>query len=178
MNESTSSESLGDSNVYEISYILVSSIPQEKVAAEVKVLGDILTKNSAVIIADEAPELIHLSYEMKKSTGSGSYDHYSTGYFGWIKFSASAESVQNIERFFKAVPSVLRMLLISTVREKTYLGKRSKLEIKPESKTDNKFGANEVSEATKSDQNSAVPNMTLADMAEVDKSIDQMVKGA
>jgi ribosomal protein S6 len=48
--------------VYEIGYLLVSSIPEEKVAGEVDALKAILSKKGAEFIGEEAPELRTLAY--------------------------------------------------------------------------------------------------------------------
>jgi hypothetical protein len=61
MNESTS-ESKKDSKVYEISYILVPSLPAEKVGEQTAALTAILAEHSAVVIDEEAPSLISLAY--------------------------------------------------------------------------------------------------------------------
>jgi ribosomal protein S6 len=167
MNESTSL-SKTDSKVYEIGYILVPSLPAEKVGEQVSAFAAILANNSAVVIAEEAPSFISLAYEMDKR------DH---GYFGWIKFFCSPSAIEAVRKAFEQNPHTLRTLAISTVREKTYLGKRAKE--KPTQAVS--------SDETKSELEpvAVVPTvaitiapMTTAEIAAVDKSIDEMVKGA
>jgi ribosomal protein S6 len=154
MNESTS-ESKKDSKVYEISYILVPSLPQEKIGEQTAALTAILAQYSAVVIDEEAPSLISLAYEMEKKD---------QGYFGWVKFYCSPSVIEEIRKAFDQNPHILRTLAVSTVREKTYLGKRAKSDNKTENKIENK-----AEEKTAK----AIP-----DFAAVDKSIDEMVKGA
>ena len=178
MNESTS-ESKTDSKVYEISYILVPSLPQEKVGEETAALLVILEKNSAVVMADEAPSLISLAYEMDKSTGGGVHERFTQGYFGWVKFFCSPAAIEIVRKSFEQSPHILRALAISTVREKTYLGKRAKSDNKLEEKQVKSLDgvvANHVADPAPVATTSSV-HLTPAEIVEVDKSIDEIAKG-
>lgn len=181
MNESTS-ESKKDSKVYEVGYLLVPSLPAEKVSEQTAALYAILTKHSATVIAEEGPSLTSLSYEMDKSSSGGSHQRFDQGYFGWVKFFCSPSSIEEIRKDFDRNPNVLRTLAIATVKEKTYLGKRAKSETKPENKTEEKpaIEGTESQAGTGSEQNGSVVSapMTPAEMAAVDKKLDEMVKGA
>jgi ribosomal protein S6 len=164
-----------DSKVYEISYVLVSSLPAEKVAAEASSLAAILSKNAAEVISDEAPSLIPLAYEMDKSSGGGVHQRFTEGYFGWIKFSAVPEAIEGIKKAFDQNPHMLRTLAVSTIRENTYLGKRAK----PEGRMEERPIRTAVADAAPVASEAApAPVMTADDIAKVDKSIDEMVKGA
>ena len=179
MNESTS-ESKTDSKVYEISYLLVPSIPTEKVVGEVSAIAAILEKYSAVIIAEEAPSLTSLAYEMDKSSGGGTHKRFTEGYFGWIKFYCSPSVTEEIRKSFDQNPNILRTLLISTLREKTYLGKRAKSDIKAEEKPIKAPGdedAAPMSESTAVSTEVPAASLSTAEIAEVDKKLDEMVKG-
>jgi ribosomal protein S6 len=163
MNESTS-ESKTDSKVYEIGYILVPSLPAEKVGEQVSVFAAILANNSAVVIAEEAPSLISLAYEMDKRD---------QGYFGWIKFFCSPSVIEVVRKAFDQNPHILRTLAILTVREKTYLGKRARSE-----KPAQAVSSDETKLATNPSVAVPAAPMTTAEIAAVDKSIDEIVKGA
>jgi ribosomal protein S6 len=167
MNESTP-ESKIDSKIYEIGYLLVPSLPAEKVGEQVSAFAVILAQHSAIVIDEESPSLISLAYEMDK------IDH---GYFGWIKFYCSPSVIEEIRKSFDQNPNTLRTLAIATVREKTYLGKRAKSDNKAEEKPA-KVTLDEANPAV--EPAVAVPTapMTAAEIAAVDKSIDEMVKGA
>ena len=93
-------ESISSSKVYEISYLLVPSLPEEKVNAEVGVLSSVLQKHSAEILADEAPSLISLAYEMDRNTGGGLHQRFDRGYFGWFKFSCPPSAIEEIRKSF------------------------------------------------------------------------------
>jgi ribosomal protein S6 len=166
---------MNESKVYEIGYLLIPSIPQEKIADEVSRLSGILAAQSAETVSDEAPALIPLAYEMRKSSGSGTHKRYTEGYFGWMKFSAAPSAAEAVRKAFEDAPNMLRVLMISTVREKTYLGKRAKPEARASARAEEGQAARPAEAAPSAP---AAPAMTQADIAAVDKKLDEMVKGA
>lgn len=146
-------------SVYEIGYLIAASVPEEKVPGEAEAIKKIITDAGAEVIAEEAPRREQLAYPMRKKMVSGAYDTYDSAYFGWIKFELGSDTIEAVKKAVEAYPSVLRMLLISTVRENTYLGKRAAT-IVPKS------------EALEDKKETAAP----ATIEEMDKSIDAMVK--
>ena len=170
-----------ESKVYEISYLLVPSLPEEKVGEQAAAFSALLAKHSASVIDEEAPSLISLAYEMDKSQGGGSHQRFDKGYFGWIKFSCLSSSIEEIRKAFEQNPNALRVLAVATLKEKTYLGKRAKSEAKPDSKGEEKQASTAPADAAGAASESAAPaalSMTPTEIAAVDKSIDEMVKGA
>jgi ribosomal protein S6 len=154
----------GDMNVYEIGYFIVSSIPDEKVEKEVESIKGILSKNGAVLIAEEAPSMRPLAYMMTKKIGATNH-RFTEGYFGWFKFEISKDSVEALKKSVEEHPSILRMLMISTIKENTYLGK-----ISPVAKVES---SEVINPEVIADQ--VAP---IASIEEMDKSIDEMVKEA
>lgn len=160
------------SSIYEIGYQIVASVPEEKVEEEAGIIRGIITGAGASVIAEEAPHRQPLAYTIRKKTVSGSYDKFNEAYFGWIKFEVASDKIEPITKAVEKHQTVLRSLVISTVRENTYLGKSApaiiaslpnkpeQVEMKREKLVDNK--------------KDAVP-MSVED---VDKSIDEMVKEA
>jgi ribosomal protein S6 len=175
MLENHMNESTKEPKVYEISYILVPSLPAEKVKETLASFKSLLAKSSAAILEEEAPALISLAYEMDKSSGGGSHQRFNEGYFGWIKFECSPSFIEEIRKAFELDPGMLRTMAISTVREKTYLGKRAKSDTKMDEKAP-KIAMEASPRAEIS--TAAVASLSPADIAQVDKSIDEMVKGA
>ena len=146
-------------SVYEIGYLIASSVPEEKVPAETEALKGIITGAGSEVIAEEAPHKQQLAYAMRKKTVSGAYDTYDSAYFGWIKFEVGSDKIEVVKKAIEVHPSVVRMLLITTVRDNTYVGKRAVAAFP-------KAGA--VVEEKKE-----TPPVTIEEM---DKSIDAMVK--
>lgn len=165
MSETTHAD---NKSVYEIGYLIVSSIPEEKVPAEAEAINKIITASKATIIADEAPHRMKLAYEMRKKNVGGTYEKYTEAYFGWTKFEIGSDGVEAIKKEVEILPSVLRMLLVSTVRENTYLGKRApaiaaEISLKKDTSAEKVEGKKESAPAS---------------IEEMDKSIDDMVKEA
>ena len=162
--------------VYEIGYLLVSSIPEEKVNDEVNLLREILSKTGAEFIAEEAPELRTLAYNMTKKIGAKNH-RFEQAYFGWFKFELSVKETESIKKAFEENPNMLRMLFITTVKQGTFLGKKS-----PSAsliKTDEVI-ADPIINPIVATEN-AVETVTApvpVSVEEIDKSIDEMVKEA
>ncbi len=147
--------------VYEIGYLIASSVAEEKVPAEADAVRKIVSDSGAEIIAEEAPHKEDLAYEMRVKSVSGTYQKFDDAYFGWVKFEVGSSKVEAIKKSVELLPSILRMLLITTVRENTYLGKRIPGLVAK--------AAAPVAEEKKE----IVAPATIEDM---DKSIDDMVK--
>ncbi len=107
-----------ENRIYELGYHIVSSIAEEKLAVEVTAIKDVLEANGAVFIAEEFPKLKHLSYTMTKVL-SAKHLKFDTAYFGWMKFEINPASIPAIKKIFEGSQSILRFLLIKTVREST-----------------------------------------------------------
>lgn len=116
-NTGTEAES-AEKQIYEIGFHIVPSVPEEKLGAEFTGLKEIIEKNGGSIISDEAPKMRSLAYEMRKET-AGKYQKYNTAYFGSVKFEVTPEKSLQIGEAFKTNPSILRYLVIKTVRENT-----------------------------------------------------------
>ena len=163
----------GRSTVYEIGYLIASSIPEEKVPAEADAVRKIVNDAGASILAEEAPHRMKLAYEMRRKTVAGSYDKFNEAYFGWVKFEAGPDAIEAAKKAIEALPSVLRMLLITTARENTYLGKRAPA-IAAE------FGGRKpsavIEKAAMAAPAKAVETAAPASIEEMYKSIDAMVK--
>jgi ribosomal protein S6 len=155
--------------VYEIGYLLVSSIPKEKVADAAAKLKDVLSKKGAEFIGEEAPEMIPLAYTMTKKIGTSNH-RFDRGYFGWMKFELATKEIEEVKKTIDIDANVLRYLIITTVRENTYLGKKAPV-------VPGKIA--EIAEGVPAEAApEEAPVEEKSNLEEVDKSIDEMVKGA
>ncbi len=162
--------------VYEIGYLLVSSIPVEKVTEVTASLKDVISKNGAQMIADEAPELRTLAYTMIKKIGPVNH-RFDQGYFGWLKFEMPAGKIEEVKKSFEANPEVLRILVVTTVKENTYLGKKIPAVATAALTSEGVLAGDSVIAAVEGEEKAAIPSAP-ASIEEMDKSIDEMVKGA
>ena len=157
-----------DNKVYEISYLISSNVPEEKVSIEADQLRQIVSDMSVSVIAEEAPKRTELAYTIRKKTGQGNYENHNFAYFGWVKFEANPSDIQNIKKKIENIPSVLRMMAITTIRENTYLGKRATAGLT----------RNIVLDEKSEDKVEVKDAVAPVSQEEMDKSIDEMVKEA
>jgi ribosomal protein S6 len=153
-------------SVYEIGYLIADSVPEEKVPAEAEAVKAVITGAGATVIAEGAPHRERLAYTIRRKTLGGSYDKHDSAHFGWIKFEVGSDKIEAVKKAIEIIPSVIRMLLVSTVAENTYLGKRATAVAAA-------FGTKRAAPAAPAEEKKeAAP----ASIEEMDKSIDEMVK--
>ncbi len=106
--------------VYEVGYLLVPSIAEEQVAAEVQQIKNVLEKHNSSFITEDFPKLQQLAYTMRKVTGANSQKH-DKAYFGWVKFETMASQIPQIKSELEKNDNILRYMIINTVRENTMM---------------------------------------------------------
>lgn len=104
--------------VYEVGFLVLPTVAEENVPAEVVFIKDVLARGNATMISEEFPRLRPLAYTIRRQTG-GKYEKYQSAYFGWIKFEGSPAIAADLKRLLDASTSILRYLIIKTVRENT-----------------------------------------------------------
>ncbi|MDQ5953090.1 MAG: small subunit ribosomal protein [Patescibacteria group bacterium] len=146
-----------DKTVYEIGYNLISTISEEEVSKQVGALKDKITSLGGEIISEENPNLIKLAYEMIKEIDNKNV-RFSSAYFGWVKFELEPASIADIEKFAKTNNSVLRHIIIKTVRESTM------------------YSAKLAKPASKKPADAETEGVAPINEAEVDKKIEELVE--
>ena len=104
--------------VYELGYHILPSVDEGNINTEREALVAIITKFKGIVISEETPALVDLAYDMDKII-ENKRNVYSQAYFGWIKFDLAPEVIEDLASEVETIPSVLRYLLIKTVRENT-----------------------------------------------------------
>ena len=112
-----------ENGIYEIGFILVPNITEEKLPEVFGSLKEVLTAKGAEIFAEEFPKNIPLAYTMEK-TINNKLERFKDGFFGWVKFELPQADVSAIDAKLRLRDDVIRHLLISTVRENTIASKR------------------------------------------------------
>ena len=74
-----------NSKVYELGYLLVSTIPEEDVPVIYGNLKELISSLGGNAISDEIPKMIPLAYAMVKVVNNVR-NKFNTAHFGWIKF--------------------------------------------------------------------------------------------
>lgn len=148
--------------VYEVGYLVVPSIPEEKVGDEVSLIHSQIEKNGGSIISEDVPKLMDLSYSMLKVV-EAKRSNYDTAYFGWVKFEMPVSGLVVVEDYFKQSKNILRHLTMKTVRENTMFTQRMP---DAEKKSDD-LSANE--------EGKPVEDKKVVIEEDIDKSIDALV---
>ncbi len=112
-----------DPRIYEVSYLLAPTIPEENVAGLYGDLKELIASLGGSVISDEMPKLIELAYPMLKVV-QNVRNKFSSAYFGWVKFSMEAEKVLELKKKVDLDPNIVRSLIIKTVKENTLASKR------------------------------------------------------
>jgi ribosomal protein S6 len=125
MLEKENKEKKGDdeSRIYEVSYLLVPTIIEEELPAAYGDVKEMVSTSSTNIIIDEVPKMMPLAYEMTKII-KNVHNKFEKGYFGWTKFEADADKVDELKKKMEEDDRVIRFLIVKTVRENTLAGKR------------------------------------------------------
>lgn len=156
--------------VYELGFHLIPLITEDEVASHVSTLKSILDKAGAVMIAEEAPTLIELAYEISKKI-KGTKEHFNTGYFGWIKFETTAEKIAEIDEQVRLIEEVLRFIIVKTLPGDTLLSRPDEEdEVEDESEATEEELSEEDADSPDTDEDNS--EMSEDDM---DKTIDELV---
>lgn len=107
-----------ETRVYEVGYLIMPSVVQDKVAEKVSAIRDLISSVKGAVLAEGEPKYIDLAYDMtvtianKKTT-------YSQGYFGWIKCEMDPEATKKVHASLEANTDIIRFILIKTHKEDT-----------------------------------------------------------
>lgn len=109
--------------VYELGYLLVPTLSEENVPAVFGDLKELVSSLGGVVISDEMPKMIPLAYEMVKVI-TNIRNKFKTAYFGWVKFTISADAVLELKKKLDLDSNFIRFLILKTVKENTIATKR------------------------------------------------------
>ena len=97
-----------DNKIYEINYLITPLVPEDKVVEEIAVFRKIIEDNKGFVVGEDQAKMQKLSYSIKK---------FDSAYYGWFKFSAGAESIDNIKNGFNKNENILRALITEAGKE-------------------------------------------------------------
>ena len=107
-----------DPKIYEVGYIIVPSVHEENLASEVGKIKSLIEERSKAVISEEFPTMKELAYEMTKHI-LGKNERYSKGYFGFVKFESDRNNISLLKKDLDHLETILRYIIINTVRENT-----------------------------------------------------------
>ena len=99
-----------EKDLYEIGYLLKSSISEEDVLAFSEKLREEINKKNGLILSEGKTERLTLAYPIEKDAFA---------IFNWIKFSINPEAIKEMESFMKSNSDVVRFLTIKIKKEDT-----------------------------------------------------------
>lgn len=139
--------------IYEVGFLLIPTLADEKLLQTFAAIKETLTDTSAVIISEGFPKLRPLAYPIEK---------FESAFFGWLKFESAKETLETLQNFLKNNKEIIRFLIVKTFRESAistpiFFGKTRERTEKQE----------KIKEAT-----IAGPKMTNE---ELDKTIEELV---
>lgn len=151
--------------VYELGYNIISTLPEDEVAVKVGAFKALLESLGAELVSDQYPEFIDLAYEMSRTIENKRHT-FTSAYFGWIKFVLDPAKMAELKKTLDDDESILRYMLLKTVRENTIVAKKPLarvLKTKIADSAEPETGEEETEEAEEIDE------------SEVDAKIDQLV---
>ncbi len=159
INKTPANEKEIGSEVYELGYLLVPTISEEDLPMQYGNLKELLGSLGALVISDEMPKIISLTYGMQKVIANIRHK-FTNAYFGWVKFTLDKTKMAELKKKLDLSDNLVRFLIVKTVRENTIASKR--------------FGRDDgrkFSQRKTSDEASAAP----LDKEKVDQEIDALV---
>ena len=113
------------STIYEVCYLILPSIPEDKLDDIVGSIRGIITEESGVEVDFEAPFRHPLAYSMSKTIGASRYVT-SDAYIGWIKFEVEPAKAVVIKDKLDKLEEILRFLLVKAPRNTTFTFAKAK----------------------------------------------------
>ena len=104
--------------IYEVGYHIIPTVLEENVEKAVGEIRSVIEKAGGTFIAEGAPAMTRLAYEMQSQDGD-KRSHFDKAYFGWIKFEAPIAAAAALEEYLKTTVAILRHIIFVTVREET-----------------------------------------------------------
>ena len=105
--------------LYEIGYLLMPLIPEDKVVDEVNALRSYVENAGGFIVLEGQPVMRKLSYEISQRGIADKKGRFEDAYFGWIRFQATpVEAVfakESIDKNYR----ILRFLIVKSVKDGT-----------------------------------------------------------
>lgn len=112
-----------EAKVYEIGFHIVPNISPENVKSEFEAVKKVVSNNEgSSFITEGLPVLKTLTYTISKEVKAVK-SKYDEAYFAWIKFTALPNQIEEIKKELDQMDSIIRYLIISTVRENTMVAK-------------------------------------------------------
>ena len=116
-------ENSDEISVYELGYHLALEAVEENVTPEVNLIKSSIEKNGGNFIDEGLPKKTKLAYDIVLSD-AGKRKKFDSAYFGWVKFDMEPSKISDLKTLLDENKSIIRFLIIKTVRESTLAPKK------------------------------------------------------
>lgn len=144
---------------YECGYLLLPTIPSEKVEQYEEQIKKTIQDNGGEIANHQTPQRMPLAYTMHVAR-EGKRDSYTEAYFGWVTFEATTEAVNEIKEALRGDESLIRYMVVRASKDQE--------PVSPE-------GEESEEEAPAADDGADEAASPEAASEDIDKSIDNLV---
>jgi len=96
---------------YEFAFHVLPTVAEGEVASVFDGLKNHITKLGGELKEEEFPKHFDLAYEIEKFL-EGKNRHFSSSYFGWVRFKMTASNLLNLQEELKNEKTLLRFLII------------------------------------------------------------------
>jgi ribosomal protein S6 len=146
--------------VYELGFLLVPTLAEEDISAVYGNLKELVSSLGGVHVSDEMPKITTLAYSMTKVVANVR-NKFNTAYFGWVKFTMDSDKVLELKKKLDLDPTIIRFLLLKTVKENTVAAKR--------------FVGRDATHKRFKAKTEDTENATPINKEEIDKEIDALI---
>lgn len=115
----TSTEDNSEAQVYEIGYLVLPSIAEDKLSAVVEEMKGVVEKAGGKALDGETPFKQELAYTMSKTIGASKYVA-NEAYMGWMKFEIAPGAAVEVKAGLDKIEELLRFLLVKAPRESSF----------------------------------------------------------
>jgi len=126
---SEKAESNNEIKVYEIGYLVLPSIAEDKLGEVVAKIRGAVEKAGGTTLDGEDPFKQELAYTMTKTIGASRYV-VSEAYMGWMKFEGEAAVAVEVKTALDKVDELLRFLLVKAPRESDFTFEKAREALK------------------------------------------------
>jgi len=110
------SEKMEGLRVYEVGYLLLPILDEEKAQKEAEKIKNVIEKNKGMFLSEGAPQKRVLAYPMTKKIASEN-KKFNDAFFGWIKFESEVNVLDLLKKELDGAGNVLRYLIIKTNKD-------------------------------------------------------------
>lgn len=150
-----------EAGIYELGFLLLPTIPEEKIGEEVSKVKDAVGESGLVISGGDA-EMITLAYPMTKALG-GKNSTFASGYFGSLIFQTGSDTVDAVKTALTKNDRLLRFLIIKRTKESLLPSARKSVSVR------------EKAPAVAKAKDAQTPIERAVHEEEIDKAVEELI---